>query len=187
MLALPETSRFDCQVAQQFRALAAKERDLTDPSSRPFVHAGAHRGPLHVDDRIECRYRLGGDRRITHPRERAESMKPRRHIIGSVRMDRGPASVVPRIQSEQKIAHFRASTLAKYQSVGSHAHRGAHEFRQGDSSSSLHIRFPFDEGNDMRVIGGELGDLLNADDSLVGWNQAEQGCEQCRLPASRRP
>ena len=93
----------------------------------------------HEPDRAD---HLTGERAVVEPRERAERLEPRGHVVEAVRVERARAAVVPGVEGGEQLAHLLAAALADDEPVRPHPQRLAHQPGEPDRAGALEVRLP---------------------------------------------
>ena len=93
-------------------------------------------------------------------------------------------AVVAGVERGQEVDHLGAADLADDQPVGSHPQRLADQRAQLDRARALDVGRPALEPDDVRVVGTQLGGVLDEDQPLGRVDQREQRREQGGLAAA---
>ncbi|MDQ1572450.1 MAG: hypothetical protein QOH44_9, partial [Actinomycetota bacterium] len=144
------------------------------------------RRPLDVQHRANGAHGLARDGDRRHPGQRTECLESRWHIFERVGVKRARTSVVPGVQCGKQLTQFGAATLTKYEPIGAHPQRLAHETLEPERACTLEIRLAGFEGKVVRVPNAQLGDILDCDDPFVWRCAREQRREKRRLAAATR-
>ena len=140
-----------------------------------------------VDHHVEPRCHEGVHGHAVETRGQAERLEPGRHVGRRVGVHGGGAAFVTRVERRQQVDDLRASHLTDDDPVGAHPQRLAHQVSQGDRAGAFDVRRSRLEPHDVRVIGVELGGVLDDDEPLPRVAQTQQHREPGRLAAARAP
>ena len=106
-----------------------------------------------------------------------QRLEPGGHVTGRVRVHRGAAALVARVQCREQVDDLRAAHLAHDDPVRPHAQRLPHEVAQRHRAGALDVRRPRLEPHHVRVVGVELGAVLHHHDAVAAVAAAEQRAE----------
>ncbi len=138
-----------------------------------------------VDDDPDRLAQLGVDGRPRHPRQGAQRLEPRRHLLGPVGVHRAHASLVPGVEGGEELTDLRPADLADDEAVGTHPQGLPDEVDEGHAADALDVGSPALEPDHVRVPGVELADVLDDDDALVHGALRQQPREDRRLADPR--
>ena len=113
-----------------------------------------------------------------------ERLEPGRHVEGGVGVQGAAAAVVAGVERGQQVDHLGAAHLADHQPVGPHPQRLPDQGAQVDRAGALDVGGPALERDDVRMVGAQLGGVLDEDEPLGRIDQGEQGREQRGLAAA---
>ncbi len=136
----------------------------------------------NVDDDVDAGTDEGMHRVTVEPCGQPERLEPRGDVRRGVRVDRAASALVPGVQGGEEIDDLGSAYLADDDAIRAHAQRLPHEIANRDDTRALDIRDPCLQRDGMRVVRGELGGVLDDDESLRRVHVAEEGTEHRGLP-----
>ena len=97
-------------------------------------------------------------------------------------MERAAAALVAGVERREQLDHLAAADLADHQPVGTHPQRLPDQGAQIDRPGALDVGRPPLQPHHVRVVGAQLGGVLDDHDALAGGTSASSAESRVVLP-----
>ena len=139
-----------------------------------------------MGDQVEGAERLQVNGLSAHTRQRSQCGQSSRDRLRGVRVH-GPGTGVTGVQRREKLTYFGPAAFPDHQAIRAHAQGLPHQLRQVDGAAVFHVVVAGLQPHHVRVLGIELGGILNEHQTFRRAALGQQRREHRGFSGSRGP